>query len=107
MNRQQLQSESQEQVHEEEPASEEDQPRRTSLDLNADLVQFYFRDIRPVSSLLTVEEEHSMAAEVQHGKQAQQRLRRNPSASGDERARLESAVCACLAVRPKMIVRHK
>src|SRR5258708_30118205 len=91
MNSQRLRCDSQEQATEEEPASEEDQPRRTSIDLNADLVQFYFRDIRPVSSLLTVEEEHSMAAEVQQGRQAQQRLRRNPSTSGDERARLESA----------------
>src|SRR5258705_11270083 len=98
-NRHKLQYEPQEQAHEEEPASEEDQPRRTSIDLNADLVQFYFRDIRPVSSLLTVEEEHSMAAEVQQGRQAQQRLRRNPSTSGDERARLESAVGAELATR--------
>ena len=69
-------------------SSEDEQPRRSTVDLNADLVQFYFRDIRPVSSLLTLDEEHTMAAEVQHGKQAQQRLRRNPGITGDERARL-------------------
>jgi len=67
-------------------------------------VQFYFRDIRPVSSLLTLDEERSMAAEVQAGKQARLRLQRNPSITGDERARLESAAGTGLSARQKLII---
>src|SRR5215468_9050305 len=85
-------------------SSDDEQPRRSTVDLNADLVQFYFRDIRPVSSLLTLEEEHAMAAEVQHGKQAQHRLRRSPNITGDDRARLESALATGLVARQKLIV---
>ena len=33
-------------------ADDAEQTRRPAIDPNADLVQFYFRDIRPISSLL-------------------------------------------------------
>src|SRR5437763_6834066 len=72
----------------------DDQPRRAAIDPNADLVQFYFRDIRPVSTLLTLEEEQTLSRAVQEGKQAQLRLRRKPEITGDERARLESLTAA-------------
>jgi len=104
MSRQSTETESNDAIYEDASASEDEQPRRTPVDLNADLVQFYFRDIRPVSSLLTVEQEHSMAAEVQAGKQAHQRLRRNPTTTGDERARLESAAGTGIAARQKLII---
>src|SRR5258706_15606429 len=67
-----------------------EQVRRPVIDPNADLVQFYFRDIRPVSSLLSFKEEQALAQDVQKGKHAFSRLRRNPAIAGDERAALES-----------------
>jgi RNA polymerase sigma factor (sigma-70 family) len=65
---------------------------RPTIDLDSDLVQFYFRDIRPVSVPLTSDEEQNYAKQVQAGKQAKSKLRRNAHLSGDERAVLESTI---------------
>src|SRR5215470_16216146 len=71
---------------------------------NADLVQFYFRDIRPISSLLTVDEEHNLASAVRAGQIAEQRLQRNPGITGEERARLESLAGTGQNARQELIV---
>jgi len=44
-------------------------------DSSADLLQIYFRDIRPISELLTPEQEQSLARLVKMGKQAHKRLK--------------------------------
>lgn len=81
-----------------------DEGRRPVADPNTDLVQFYFRDIRPISSLITAEEEQALARAVQEGKLARQRLRRNPGISGEERARLESQVASGENARQELII---
>lgn len=43
-------------------------------DSSADLLQIYFRDIRPISELLSAEQEQSLSRMVQAGKTAQERL---------------------------------
>jgi RNA polymerase nonessential primary-like sigma factor len=77
---------------------------RPSIDLDSDLVQFYFRDIRPVSVPLTAEEEQDLAKHVQLGKQAKFKLRRNPHLSGDDRAMLESALATGERARMELIM---
>ena len=80
------------------------QPKRAAIDPNADLVQFYFRDIRPVSSLLSLDEEQSLSRAVREGKLAEQRLQRKPGVGGEERARLESLIAASEIARQQLIV---
>lgn len=75
-----------------------------SPDPGADLVQHYFRDIRPISSLIAPDEEQAMAQAVQQGKQARARLRRDKSISCEERARLESQLAAGEQARQRLIV---
>jgi len=82
----------------------DDAGRRPSVDPNADLVQFYFRDIRPISSLITADEEQNLARAVQQGKQAQLRARRSPSMPADERARIESQIAAGENARQQLII---
>jgi RNA polymerase primary sigma factor len=82
---------------------EEDHQRAAESNANADLVQFYFRDIRPVSSLLTLDQEQSLSRGIQEGKRSQERLHRSP-ALGEERARLESLVAIGLTARQQLIV---
>ncbi len=65
---------------------------RPTLELDSDLVQFYFRDIRPVSSPLVVEAERSLARDVQLGRQARQRLRRAGELSEEECENLQLMV---------------
>ncbi len=65
---------------------------RPALDLDSDLVQFYFRDIRPLSSPLIVDVERSLARDVQLGRQARQQLRRGGELSAEERETLEIMV---------------
>ncbi len=77
---------------------------RPAVDPNADLVQFYFRDIRPISSLITADEEHNFAHAVQQGKQARQRIRRSPNIAGEERARLESQIATGENARQQLII---
>lgn len=57
--------------------------KQTYTDTNTDLLQIYFRDIRPISELLTAEQEQSLARMVQAGKQAQDRLE-NETLSDDD-----------------------
>ncbi len=83
---------------------ESEQTRRPAIDPNADLVQFYFRDIRPISSLLTLTDEQDLARAAQQGRQARQMLRRNPSLSPEDRARFESMVGAGDAARQQLII---
>ncbi|MCC7446849.1 MAG: sigma-70 family RNA polymerase sigma factor [Anaerolineae bacterium] len=82
----------------------DDSGRRTSVDPNADLVQFYFRDIRPISSLITADEEQDLARAVQQGKQARLRVRRNSMMLAKERARLESQIAAGENARQQLII---
>ncbi|MBX3084714.1 MAG: sigma-70 family RNA polymerase sigma factor [Anaerolineae bacterium] len=77
---------------------------RPVIDLDSDLVQFYFRDIRPVSVPLTSEEEQDYAKQVQAGKQAKAKLRRNPNLRGDDRAALESAIYVGDKARMELIM---
>ncbi len=44
---------------------------------NPDLLHFYLRDIRPISSLLTPEEEQRLARQFRDGKLAEERLQKN------------------------------
>jgi RNA polymerase primary sigma factor len=48
--------------------------KSTTVDPSADLLQIYFRDIRPISELLTAEQEQSLARIVKAGQEAQERL---------------------------------
>jgi RNA polymerase primary sigma factor len=82
----------------------DDTTRRPALDTEADLVQFYFRDIRPISSPLTFEDEQRLASAVQQSKTARVKLRRNPAISGDERARIEAQLNAGEDARQELIM---
>src|SRR4051794_4920897 len=73
-------------------------------DPNADLVQFYFSDIRPISSLLTIDEEQDLANAVQQGKAASDKLDCNAAPDGNDRARLESIVATGNNARNRLIV---
>lgn len=77
---------------EEESLIEAREKARAALDHDSDLVQFYFRDIRPISAPLEVDYEQQLANAVQLAKQARLHLRRNPNLDGEERAALESAI---------------
>src|SRR4051794_36020519 len=77
---------------------------RPASDPNADLIQFYFRDIRPISSLLTLADEQSLADAVQQGRIARAKLRRAQAVSSDERARLESLIATADSARQKLII---
>lgn len=57
-------------------------------DSSADLLQIYFRDIRPISELLTPDQEQSLAKLLKAGKQARKRLKAG-YLSEDERESLE------------------
>ena len=81
-----------------------DPASRPAIDPDADLVQFYFRDIRPISAPLSFEEEQRYAELVQLSKQANARLRRQSSISGEERARLESLIAAGEEARQELIM---
>ncbi len=78
--------------------------QRPCADSAADLVQFYFRDIRPISSVITSADEQALGQAVRHGKQANARLHRHPDISGDERARLESLIAVGDRARQQLIV---
>ena len=78
--------------------------RRPQADTAADLIQFYFKDIRPVSSLLTQGDEQRFSLEVQQARHAQARLRRNPSIAADERAKLESTIAVGEYARQQLII---
>src|SRR5215207_9959536 len=58
---------------------------RQYADSSTDLLQIYFRDIRPISELLTAEQEQSLARLLQTGKQAKRRLNgKNSNTLNDE-----------------------
>ena len=58
-----------------------------------DLLQFYLRDIRPISSLLTVEEEQALARQVRQGRRATRALARaNGNLEPQQRQSLEEQV---------------
>src|SRR5512142_2641861 len=78
--------------------------RQSAVDPNADLVQFYFRDIRPISSVITLENEQHLARAVQQGKQARSRLLRSPDICGEDRARLESLITTGENARQQLII---
>src|SRR5947209_16895581 len=82
-------------------AEETEAVERPASDPNADLVQFYFRDIRPISSLLTLDDEHSLANALQQGRIARGTLRHPQNLESDERARLETLTATGDTARPK------
>jgi len=84
--------------------TESERQARVAADPNADLVQFYFRDIRPVSGLLTAVEEQQLARAVQEARQARARLLRRPDIGGEDRARIESLVAAGEKAREALII---
>ena len=84
--------------------SDADHQARAAIDPNADLVQFYFRDIRPISGLLTPDEEQMLAHGVQEGKRAESILSRHAELSGDELAKMESAVAFGERSREELII---
>ncbi len=73
-------------------------------DVDSDLVQFYFRDIRPLSSPLSAEAERMLAYDVRLGQQAKQRLQSDPNLSNEERATLELMVEAGNKARQALIM---
>lgn len=81
-----------------------EQSARSSIDPNADLVQFYFRDIRPISSLLTSDDEQDLSRAVQQGKRARYRLSRSADLSREERVRLENQVALGERARTDLII---
>lgn len=81
-----------------------EQTQRPVIDLDSDLVQFYFRDIRPISAPLTVERERALATAVQQGKTAQARLERTPELPDAERAFLEACIEASEQARQELIM---
>ncbi|MDW8300621.1 MAG: sigma-70 family RNA polymerase sigma factor [Anaerolineae bacterium] len=81
-----------------------DRTARAMPDMDSDLVQFYFRDIRPISSPLSAETERMLAHDVQLGQQARQRLQNEPNLSEEERARLERIVEAGNRARQALIM---
>jgi len=84
--------------------SDSDHQARAAIDPNADLVQFYFRDIRPISGLLTPTEEHVLARGVQDGKRAEATLSRHMEMNGEELARLESVTAFGERSREELII---
>ena len=77
---------------------------RPALDMDSDLVQFYFRDIRPLSSPLSAETERMLAHDVQLGQQAKQRLQNDPNLSDEDRATLELMVEVGNKARQELIM---
>ncbi|MFN7210062.1 MAG: RNA polymerase sigma factor RpoD/SigA [Aggregatilineales bacterium] len=77
---------------------------RPMPDMDSDLVQFYFRDIRPISSPLSAETERLLAHDVQLGQQARQRLQNDPNLSEQERAELERIVEVGNKARQELIM---
>jgi RNA polymerase primary sigma factor len=86
------------------PADEPEQALRPIIDLDSDLVQFYFRDIRPISVPLSAEKERAFALAVQQGQEARARLRRQPDLSDDERLYLETSIAAGDKARQELIM---
>lgn len=86
------------------PTEASENAARPALDLDSDLVQFYFRDIRPISSPLTADDEQNYAKAVQVSKQARVKLRRNAVLTADERATLESQYAAGERARRELIM---
>lgn len=81
-----------------------EQTQRPVIDLDSDLVQFYFRDIRPISAPLTVERERALAVAVQQGKAAQARLRQGGDLAANERPYLEANIDASEQARQELIM---
>jgi RNA polymerase sigma factor (sigma-70 family) len=84
-------------------AEEETIQERAIPELDSDLVQFYFRDIRPISSPLTVELERTLAAAAQKSKPARARLMRN-NLSDEERLHYEGVVASGDDARQELIM---
>lgn len=84
--------------------SDADHQARAAIDPNADLVQFYFRDIRPISGLLTPDEEQALAHAVQESKRGSSVIARHPDISGEERARWESVIAFGESAREELII---
>ncbi|NJL95686.1 MAG: sigma-70 family RNA polymerase sigma factor [Anaerolineae bacterium] len=66
--------------------------RHQSSDTSSDLLQIYFKDIRPISELLSPEQEQSLSRMVKHGKQAKRRLTSGTELEPEERDTLEQVV---------------
>jgi RNA polymerase primary sigma factor len=77
--------------------------RSQSPDSSADLLQIYFRDIRPISELLTADQEKHLARLVQTGKVAQERLESGKVSKAD-RASLEEILEISEEARRELIL---
>jgi RNA polymerase primary sigma factor len=81
-----------------------EQATRPAVDLDSDLVQFYFRDIRPISSPLTIERERALAQAVQTSKSARLKLRRTADLSNAERKQAEEMLVVGERARQELIM---
>lgn len=77
--------------------------RPQTPDSSADLLQIYFRDIRPISELLTADQEKHLARLVQTGKIAQDRLESGQISKAD-RASLEEILEISEEARRELIL---
>jgi RNA polymerase primary sigma factor len=77
--------------------------RQYTSDSSADLLQIYFRDIRPISELLSPEQEQSLAKLVKTGKHAQKYLK-SPILSSEERETFEQVIEMAEEARKELIM---
>ncbi|CAG0979864.1 RNA polymerase sigma factor SigA [Anaerolineae bacterium] len=82
---------------------EQEQTQRPVIDPDSDLVQFYFRDIRPISSPLSMEREQALALAVQRSKSIQARRRKGTITEEDQQA-YEDAMEAGDRARQELIM---
>lgn len=69
-----------------------------------DLLQFYLRDIRPISSLLTPEEEQTLARQLRAGKEASERLAAEQNLEHQDWLELEELVEIGEAARQQLFL---
>lgn len=77
--------------------------RQQTSEVGADLLQIYFRDIRPISELLDKEQEQHLAQLVQSGQEAQMRLEAGDD-SEDEIEALEQVLLIAEEARRQLIL---
>lgn len=77
--------------------------RQQTVEVGADLLQIYFRDIRPISELLSKEQEQNLSQLVQKGKKAQARLEAGDYTE-DEYEALEQVLIIAEEARRELIL---
>ena len=77
--------------------------RTYTADSSADLLQIYFKDIRPISEILSAEQEKNLARVVRAGSAATQRLRAQ-GLSSDQRETLEQVIDMAEQARRELVL---